>query len=87
MTAQQRRTVTVTFPTAQPFMIQGLGSCSMICSKGLADRSSLLNGTDGTGPYKLTGAVLRRPLHLLAAEGLHVGPRRRHHRRAVCRRR
>ena len=25
----------------------------MICSKGLANRSSLLNGADGTGPYKL----------------------------------
>ena len=48
------RTVTVTFPSANPFPLQGLGSVHMICPKGLANRNSLLNGADGSGPYKLT---------------------------------
>jgi peptide/nickel transport system substrate-binding protein len=51
------RTVTVTTSTPQPFMIQGLALVQLICSKGLADRTILDHGTDGTGPYKLTGAV------------------------------
>jgi peptide/nickel transport system substrate-binding protein len=50
----QKRTVTVTFPSANPFPLQGLGSVHMICPKGLANRNSLLNGADGSGPYKLT---------------------------------
>ena len=51
------RTVTVTTNTPQPFMIQGLALVQLVCSKGLANRSILDHGTDGTGPYKLTGAV------------------------------
>jgi peptide/nickel transport system substrate-binding protein len=51
------RTVTVTTSTPQPFMIQGLALVQLVCSKGLADRTILDHGTDGTGPYKLTGAV------------------------------
>jgi peptide/nickel transport system substrate-binding protein len=51
------RTVTVTTNTPQPFMIQGLALVQLVCSKGLADRSILDHGTDGTGPYALTGAV------------------------------
>jgi peptide/nickel transport system substrate-binding protein len=49
----KKRTVTVTFPSANPFPLQGLGSVHMICSKGMANRSRLLNGADGSGPYKL----------------------------------
>lgn len=51
------RTVVVTTSTPNPFMIQGLASVQLICSKGLASRSLLDHGTDGTGPYALTGAV------------------------------
>ena len=51
------RTVTVTTNTPQPFMIQGLALVQLVCSKGLADRTILAHGTNGTGPYKLTGAV------------------------------
>jgi peptide/nickel transport system substrate-binding protein len=49
----KKRTVTVTFPTANPFPVQGLGAVHMVCSKGLANRGTLLNGADGSGPYKL----------------------------------
>jgi peptide/nickel transport system substrate-binding protein len=51
------RTVVVTTTSPNPFMIQGLALVQMICSKGLANRASLDHGTDGTGPYQLTGAV------------------------------
>jgi peptide/nickel transport system substrate-binding protein len=51
------RTVVVTTPSPNPFMIQGLGLIQLVCSKGLADRTLLDHGTDGTGPYTLTSAV------------------------------
>jgi len=51
------RTVVVTTTTPNPFMIQGLALVQLVCSKGLANRSLLDHGTDGTGPYALTGAV------------------------------
>ena len=75
------RTVVVTTRRRNPFMLQGLALVQIVCSKGLADRSLLDHGTDGTGPYRLTRRGPRRPLHLPGAEGLHVGPRRRHDRR------
>ena len=49
----RKRTVTVTFPSADPFPLQGLGAVHMVCSRGLANRSSLVNGADGSGPYQL----------------------------------
>lgn len=49
----KKRTVTVTFPSSNPFPLQGLGSIHMVCSKGLANRGKLLNGSDGSGPYKM----------------------------------
>jgi len=51
------RTVVVTTNTPNPFMIQGLALVQLVCSKGLANRALLDHGTDGTGPYALTGAV------------------------------
>jgi peptide/nickel transport system substrate-binding protein len=51
------RTVAVTTRTPNPFMIQGLALVQLVCSSGLADRHLLDHGTDGTGPYALTGAV------------------------------
>lgn len=51
------RTVVVTTTSPNPFMIEGLSLVQLVCAKGLANRSILDHGTDGTGPYKLTGAV------------------------------
>ena len=51
------RSVVVTTSTPNPFMIQGLASIELVCSKGLANRSLLDHGTDGSGPYKLVGSV------------------------------
>jgi len=52
----KKRTVTVTFPSANPFPVQGIGAVHMVCSKGLANRSSLVNGADGSGPYRMVSA-------------------------------
>ncbi len=82
------RTVTVTTTTPQPFMIQGLALVQLVCSKGLANRKLLDHGTDGTGPYTLTGAVPGDHYTFAVRNGLQVGPERRHHRRrAGCPRR
>jgi peptide/nickel transport system substrate-binding protein len=51
------RTVTVTTSVPNPFMLQGLGFVQIICSKGLANRSSLTRGMNGSGPYTLVSAV------------------------------
>jgi peptide/nickel transport system substrate-binding protein len=68
------RTVTVTTSTPQPFMIQGLALVQLVCSKGLADRSLLDHGTDGTGPYKLTGAVPGDHYTMSVRKGYTWGP-------------
>ncbi|MFD5226068.1 ABC transporter substrate-binding protein [Microbacterium sp. NPDC058342] len=51
------RTVTLTLATAAPFVVQSLSNVGMVCDAGLADRSTLVAGTDGTGPFTLTEAV------------------------------
>ena len=50
--------------------------CTIVCAKGMKDRSLLKQGADGTGMYKLTEAVAGRPLHADPAQGLRVGPGR-----------
>ncbi|HEU5038447.1 MAG TPA: ABC transporter substrate-binding protein [Nocardioides sp.] len=50
-------TVTITLAQPAPFVLNGLGSLPMVCAQGMADRTSLSDGTDGTGPYELTEAV------------------------------
>jgi peptide/nickel transport system substrate-binding protein len=50
-------TVTVTLAEAAPFVLNGFGSLPMVCDAGMKDRSTLSDGTDGTGPYELTEAV------------------------------
>jgi peptide/nickel transport system substrate-binding protein len=52
----KKRTVTVTFPSANPFPVQGLGAVHIVCAKGLANRNNLTNGADGSGPYKMVSA-------------------------------
>jgi peptide/nickel transport system substrate-binding protein len=68
------RTVTVSTSTPNPFMIQGLALVQLICSKGLADRSLLDHGTDGTGPYALTGAVPGDHYTFAVRKGYKWGP-------------
>jgi peptide/nickel transport system substrate-binding protein len=70
----RKRTVTVTFPSANPFPLQALGSVHMICSHGLANRNSLLHGADGTGPYKLVHASPGSKYTLSLRKGYKWGP-------------
>jgi peptide/nickel transport system substrate-binding protein len=55
-------------------MIQGLGLIQMICSKGLANRSLLVHGTSGTGPYALTSAVPGDHYSFAVRKGYTWGP-------------
>ena len=52
------RTVTLTSEQPVPFMLQNTGAgFFIVCAAGLADRSILAAGTDGTGPFVLEEAV------------------------------
>ena len=50
-------TVTVTSPTPNTFLLQNLAFVPIVCRKGTADRSTLKQSSDGTGPYTITEAV------------------------------
>jgi peptide/nickel transport system substrate-binding protein len=68
------RTVVVTTKTPNPFMIQGLALVQLVCSKGLANRSLLDHGTDGSGPYRLTASVAGDHYIFAARNGYTWGP-------------
>jgi peptide/nickel transport system substrate-binding protein len=52
------RTVTLTSEQPVPFLLQNTGAgFFIVCAEGLADRSILAAGTDGTGPFVLEEAV------------------------------
>jgi peptide/nickel transport system substrate-binding protein len=50
-------TLTLTLATPAPFILSSLSSLPMVCDAGLADRSTLADATNGTGPFVLTEAV------------------------------
>jgi len=50
-------TLTLALAAPAPFLFQSLSNLGMVCDAGLADRSTLAAGTNGTGPYVLTEAV------------------------------
>ena len=70
----KKRTVTVKFPSPNPFPLQGLGAIHMICSHGLADRNSLVHGADGSGPYKLVKVSPGSKYTLSLRKGYKWGP-------------
>ena len=51
------RTVTVTTPTPDAFLDRNVGSLHIVCAKGMADRSILKQGADGTGMFTVSEAV------------------------------
>ncbi len=51
------RTVTVTSPTPDAFLARNVGSFHIVCATGMADRSILKQGADGTGMFTVTEAV------------------------------
>lgn len=50
-------TVTLTTKGNPPFFLNGLALVPMVCKAGMADRKTLLQGSEGTGPFKLTQAA------------------------------
>jgi peptide/nickel transport system substrate-binding protein len=70
----KKRTVTVTFPSPDPFPIPGVGAVHMVCSKGLANRNILLNGADGSGPYRMVSASPGSKYTLALRKGYTWGP-------------
>ena len=51
------RTLTLTSPAPQSFLVDMTGTVPIVCRRGLRDRSRLLQGTEGTGLFRLTEAV------------------------------
>ena len=69
------RTVTLTSPQPVPFFLQSTGAgLFIVCAKGLADRSILASGTDGTGPFVLTDAVPNDHYSFTVRDGYAWGP-------------
>jgi peptide/nickel transport system substrate-binding protein len=66
--------VTITTKAPNPFPLQGYGLVQMVCPKGLADRSILTHGADGSGPYTLTEAVPGDHYTLAVRKGYSWGP-------------
>jgi peptide/nickel transport system substrate-binding protein len=50
-------TVQLTLAKPSPFLLSSLSNLPMVCAKGMADRSTLKGGSDGTGPYVLSQAT------------------------------
>jgi peptide/nickel transport system substrate-binding protein len=53
----QKRTVTVTAATPVSFLDRTVGGLHIVCAKGMADRSLLKQGADGTGMFTVKEAV------------------------------
>ncbi|AYY12198.1 ABC transporter substrate-binding protein [Actinobacteria bacterium YIM 96077] len=51
------RTVTITSPGPDPFLLQGSGLMQIVCPAGMADRSILEEGSSGTGMFELVDFV------------------------------
>ena len=69
------RTVTLTSEAPVPFMLQNTGAgLFIVCAAGLADRSILAAGTDGTGPFVLEEAVANDHYTFSAREDYTWGP-------------
>ena len=67
-------TVTITLASPAPFVLNGLANLPIVCPKGMADRSSLAAGTDGTGPYKLTQSAAGSQYTYVIRKGYAWGP-------------
>jgi peptide/nickel transport system substrate-binding protein len=76
--ADAARTVTVTSAAPDPFLLRDIGSLPIVCAKGLADRTTLAKGGNGTGMYTVAEAVpsdhytltRRRDHYATAAKGV-----------------
>ncbi len=67
-------TVTVTSPAPDAFLVQNVGGLPIVCPKGMANRSLLKEGADGTGPFTLTQVLPDNQYTLTARKGYDWGP-------------
>ncbi|WP_430647804.1 ABC transporter substrate-binding protein [Agromyces sp. GXS1127] len=67
-------TLTLTLATPAPFVVEGLAQVGMVCDAGLADRSLLVEGADGTGPYTVAEVASNDHYSYDVREGYDWGP-------------
>lgn len=70
--ATSQLSITVAQPF--PFFFEDLSQVGLVCAKGLADPSSLAEGTDGSGPYVLSQAVAGQQYTFTIRKGYAWGP-------------
>lgn len=56
-TASGPSTVTIRLKSAYGTLLQGIAQIPIVCRAGLADRTKLVGGADGTGPYTLASST------------------------------
>ena len=66
--------LTITSPKAAPFVLDGLANIPMVCAKGMQNRKTLAQHTDGTGPYQLSQAVASDHYTYTKRKGYTWGP-------------
>jgi peptide/nickel transport system substrate-binding protein len=67
-------TLTVSLPSPAPFALNGLAYAPMVCEAGLKDRSTLKDGSSGTGPFVLDEVVPGDHLTYKLRDGYTWGP-------------
>jgi peptide/nickel transport system substrate-binding protein len=67
-------TVTVTSPSPDAFLTENVGGLPIVCAKGMANRSLLKEGAEGTGPFTLTQVTPDDQYTLTARKGYNWGP-------------
>lgn len=67
-------TVTIKVGVTGPFVLNALAKVPMVCEAGLKDRSTLTDGTSGTGPYVLESSVPGSKYVYKVREGYTWGP-------------
>jgi peptide/nickel transport system substrate-binding protein len=67
-------TVVAKLPSPEPFFLNDLSLLPIVCQKGLSDRSTLAHGTDGTGPYALSGTEAGSQYTYTLRKGYAWGP-------------
>ncbi|WP_127794319.1 ABC transporter substrate-binding protein [Agromyces sp. LHK192] len=67
-------TLTLTLAAPAPFVVEGLAQVAMVCDAGLADRSTLVEGTDGTGPYTVAEVASNDHYSYEVRDGYAWGP-------------
>jgi peptide/nickel transport system substrate-binding protein len=66
--------VTITLAAPFPFFLEDLTQVGLACAKGLSNPSLLADGTDGSGPYRLTSSTAGQQYTFSVRHGYAWGP-------------